>query len=70
MSAHLVNKKGIRCPKCMASEEGPLPVYRKNGLPFSTASRMRCMSLWDTRDGQGVRQTDRQTDRQTKHDRT
>ena len=26
--AHLVKMKGMRCPMCKASEEGPLPVYR------------------------------------------
>lgn len=25
---HFVKMKGMRCPKCMASEEGPRPVYR------------------------------------------
>ena len=28
VTAYLVNINGIRCPKCMASDEGPLPVYR------------------------------------------
>jgi len=25
---HLVNMKGIKCPKCNDSEEGPRPVYK------------------------------------------
>ena len=32
---YLVNMNGIRWPRCSASEDGPRPVYRYIGLPFS-----------------------------------
>ena len=34
-TSYLVKIKGIRWPKCIDSDEGPLPVYRKKGLRCS-----------------------------------
>lgn len=39
------NKKGIMCPKCMLSEEGPRPVYRKKGFFCSYRSKILLNSL-------------------------
>lgn len=44
---YLVNMKGIKWPKCKASELGPLPVYKKKGFPCSYIFRMVCMSRWE-----------------------
>lgn len=35
----------MRCPRCMDSDDGPLPVYRKNGFFCSYASRIFGTSL-------------------------
>ena len=45
--SHLVNIKGIKCPKWRAEDDGPLPVYRKNGFFSSYRFRMRWRSRWE-----------------------
>ena len=45
MHTHFVNMKGTRCPKCMAADDGPRPVYRKNGFFCSARSRILLKSL-------------------------
>ena len=42
-----VNMNGIRCPKCRADDDGPLPVYRKNGFFSSWRLRMVWRSRWE-----------------------
>ena len=32
---YFVNINGIKCPICIASVDGPLPVYKNTGSPFS-----------------------------------
>ena len=41
---YFVNSNGIECPTCMLSLLGPLPVYKKNGTPFSYLSSIRFRS--------------------------
>ena len=45
--SHLVKINGIKWPICMAVEDGPRPVYKKNGFFFSTSSKTLCMSRWE-----------------------
>ena len=42
---YFVKRNGIRCPRCIDSDEGPRPVYRKNGLFCSYASKISGTSL-------------------------
>ena len=45
--SHLVKINGIKWPICIAVEDGPRPVYKKNGFFFSTSSKTLCMSRWE-----------------------
>ena len=45
--SHLVNINGIKCPKCNAEDEGPLPVYRKNGFFSSNRFNITWRSRWE-----------------------
>ena len=42
---NFVKMNGIKCPTCIASEDGPRPVYKKNGFPFSTVDNIKSRSL-------------------------
>lgn len=55
----MVNMKGTRCPRCSASDDGPLPVYKKNFSPLSYASKIKLKSL---------KKPNNQSNKQTKED--
>ena len=43
-------RNGTRCPKCIAADEGPRPVYKYNPFLFSAASRILARSRCEKED--------------------
>ncbi len=45
--SHLVNINGIKWPKCRAEDDGPRPVYKKNGFLSSKRFNIWWKSRWE-----------------------